>query len=118
MFLRKNRSSKTGRTYLSIVRGYRDTEGKNRHKTVRKVGYLDVLEKEYEDPIAHFEKLARKMTEEIREKTQPIQLSISIDKSLPVGTDNRKNFGHVAFSHLYHELELNYFINNRRRYTD
>ena len=118
MFLRKNRSSKTGRTYLSIVRGYRDSEGKNRHKTVMKVGYLDVLEKEYPDPIAHFEKLARKMTDEIREKTKPIQLSISIDQSLPVGTDNRKNFGHVAFSSLYHELELNYFINNRRRYTD
>ena len=118
MFLRKNRSSKTGRTYLSIVRGYRDTEGKNRHKTIRKVGYLDVLEKEYSDPIAHFEKLAREMTDEIREKTKPIQLSISIDQSLPVGTDNRKNFGHVAFSSLYHELELNYFINNRRRYTD
>ena len=118
MFLRKNRSSKTGRTYLSIVQGYRDSEGKNRHKTVRKVGYLDVLEKEYENPIAHFEQLARKMTDEIREKTKPIQLSISLDQSLPVDTDNRKNFGHVAFSVLYHELGLNYFINNRRRYTD
>jgi len=118
MFLRKNRSSKTGRTYLSIVRGYRDKEGKNRHKTVMKVGYLDVMEKEYEDPIAHFEKVAKKLTDEIREKTKPIQLSISIDQRIPVDTDNRKNFGHVAFSHLYHELELDYFINNRRRYTD
>ena len=118
MFLRKNRSSKTGRTYLSIVQGYRDLEGKNRHKTIMKVGYLDVLEKEYPDPIAHFEKLAKKMTDEIREKTQPIQLSIAPEQTLPVGTDNRKNFGHVAFSHLYHELELNYFINNRRRYTE
>jgi len=118
MFLRKCRYKKTGRTYLSIVQGYRNSEGKTRHKTIQKVGYLDVLKKEYEDPIAHFEKLARKMTEEVQGKTKPIQLSISIDKSLPVGTDNRKNFGHVAFSHLYHELELNYFINNRRRYTD
>jgi len=83
-----------------------------------KVGYLDVLEKEYPDPIAHFEKIAKKMTDEIREKTQPIQLSISTEQTLPVGTDNRKNFGHVAFSHLYHELEMDYFINNRRRYTE
>ena len=118
MFLRKNRSSKTGRTYLSIVQGYRDSEGKNRHKTVKKVGYLDILEKEYEDPIAHFEKLAKKMTDEIREKNKPIQLSISTEQTLLPGSNNRKNFGHVAFSHLYHELELNYFINNRRRYTD
>ena len=118
MFLRKCRYKKTGRTYLSIVQGYRNSEGKTRHKTIQKVGYLDVLEKEYEDPIAHFEKLAKKMTEEVREKTKPIQLSISIDKSMPVGTNNRKNFGYVAFSHLYHELELDYFIDNRRRYTD
>jgi len=118
MFLRKCRYKKTGRTYLSIVQGYRNSDGKTRHKTIQKVGYLDVLEKEYEDPIAHFEKLAREMTHEIREKTKPIQLSISIDQSMHVDTDNRKNFGHVAFSQLYHELELDYFINNRRRYTD
>lgn len=118
MFLRKNRSSKTGRTYLSIVKGYRDKEGKNRHKTVKKVGYLDVLQKEYKDPIAHFEKLAREMTAEVREKNKPIQLLVSTDQTMPVDTDNRKNFGHVVFSHLYHELELDYFINNRRRYTD
>lgn len=117
MFLRKNRSSKTGRTYLSIVRGFRDKEGKNRHKTVRKAGYLDVLEKEFEDPIAHFEQVAWQMTIEEKEQTKPVTLSIFNQTSLPVGTDNRKNFGHVAFSHLYHELELDYFINNRRRYT-
>ncbi len=118
MYLKKSTSSKTGRTQISIVHGFRDNEGKVRQKTIRTLGFLDVLEKEYPDPIAHFEKLARKMTDEIREKTKPIQLSISIDQSLPVGTDNRKNFGHVAFSSLYHELELNYFINNRRRYTN
>lgn len=118
LFLRKNRSSKTGRTYLSIVQGYRDSEGKNRHKTVKKVGYLDVLEKEYKDPIAHFQTLAKKMTDEYKEQTQPINLSFSMDQKLSIGSDNRKNFGHVAFSHIYHELELDYFINNRRRYTD
>ena len=118
MFLRKNRNSKTGRTYLSIVQGYRDAEGKNRHKTVRKVGYLDVLEKKYKDPIAHFEKIAKQMTDEILKKTQPIKLSISTNKKMPIGTNNRKNFGHVVLSRLYHELELDYFINNRRRYTN
>ena len=118
MFLRKCRYKKTGRTYLSIVQGYRNSEGKTRHKTIQKVGYLDVLEKQYEDPIAHFEQLAKKMTNEIREKNKPIQISISSKETLAVGTDNRKNFGHMAFSSLYHELELDYFINNRRRYTD
>lgn len=117
MFLRKNRNSKTNRTHLAIVQGYRDTDGRNRHKTIQTVGYLDVLEKEYEDPIAHFEQVAKQLTAAHEEKTRPVTLSISPQASLPVGTDNRKNFGHVAFSHLYHELELDYFINNRKRYT-
>ena len=117
MFLRKNRGSKTGRTHLAIVQGYRDADGRNRHKTVQPIGYLDVLEKEYEDPIAHFKQVAKQMTDKYEEKTRPVTLSISPQDTLPLGTDNRKNFGHVAFSHLYHELELDYFINNRRRYT-
>jgi len=118
MFLRKCRYKKTGRTYLSIVQGYRNSEGKTRHKTIRKVGYLDILENQYEDPIAYFAQIARQMTAEENERNKPVTLSISTQEFLPVGTDNRKNFGHVAFSHLYHELELDYFINNRRRYTD
>lgn len=118
MYLKRSTSSKTGRIQLSIVHGYRDKEGKSRQKTVKKLGYLDVLEKEYENPITHFKELAKKMTDEHNEKTKPIQISISNDQKIPVGTDNRKNFGHVAFSHIYHELELDYFLNNRRRYTN
>lgn len=118
MFLKKSTSTKSGRTQLSIVHGFRDKEGKSRQKTIKTLGYLDVLEKEYEDPIAHFKALAAKLTVEYKEKTQPVQLAIPIDKKMRMDTDNRKNFGHVVFSHLYHELELNYFLNNRRRYTD
>ena len=117
MYLKKSTATKTGRTYLSIVHGFRDSEGKTRQKTIQTLGYLDLLEKEYDDPIKHFEQIARQMTAEDQKKNEPITLSISPISTLPVGTDNRKNFGHVAFSHLYHELELDYFINNRRRYT-
>lgn len=118
MYLKKSTSSKTGRTQLSIVHGYRDSDGKSKQKTIRKLGYLDVLEKEYEDPIAHFEQVAKQMDEARKEENSSIPLSLSPHTPLPVGTDTRKNFGHVVFSHLYHELELDYFINNRRRYTD
>ena len=117
MFLRKNRNTKTGRIHLAIVKGYRSAEGKNRHKTIQPIGYLDVLKKQYKDPIAHFEQIARQMTVEEKKETAPVTLSIYPDEKLPKNTDNRKNFGHVAFSHLYHELELDYFLNNRRRYT-
>lgn len=118
MYLKKSTSSKTGRTQLSIVHGFRDKEGKTRQKTIQTCGYLDELKKKYDDPVAHFKQIAKELDQARKEKERPVTLSIPPQESLPVGTDNRKNFGHVAFSHLYHELELDYFINNRRRYTE
>ena len=53
MYLRRNLNRKSGRTQLAIVHGYRDSQGKARQKTVLKIGYLDVVAQEYEDPIAH-----------------------------------------------------------------
>lgn len=117
MYLKKSTSSKTGRTQLSIVHGFRDREGQTRQKTIQTLGYLDELEKEYDDPVSHFRQVAKELDRARKEESSTISLSISPQTSLVVGTDNRKNFGHVAFSHLYHELELDYFINNRRRYT-
>ena len=45
MFLAKNYSKKTGRTYLQIVHGYRDKEGKTKRKVIKSLGYLDDLRK-------------------------------------------------------------------------
>ena len=117
MFLKKTFIKKTGRTNLAIVQGYRNKAGKPRHKIVQSIGYLDEFTDQYDDPVAHFKQRAIDMTAEQKKRDLPVALSISPQSSLPVGTDNRKNFGHVAFSNLYHELELDYFINNRRRYT-
>jgi len=115
MFLRKNRNLRTGRTQLAIVHGYRDAQGKPRHKTVMNIGYLDVVAKEYEDPIAHFEEVARQMTEAYLEKTRPVILEINMDENMAPGTKERKNFGYAAFSKIYHELELHHFLGNKQR---
>ena len=107
-----------GRVYLSIEKGYRDKNtGKPKAKTVLSLGYLDKLEKEYEDPIAHFKEVARKMTEE--EKSQKkLTLSINMDEKLSVGTDNRKNFGYAAIMKIYHELGLDVFFKNKSRHEN
>lgn len=116
MYLKKSTSSKTGRTQLSIVHGFRDRDGKTKQKTVKSLGYLDVLKKKYDDPIAYFTQVAKDMDKARKEEVHPI--SIAPQALMPIGTDSRKNFGYVAFSQLYHSLELDYFIDNRRRYTD
>jgi hypothetical protein len=80
MYLKKSTSSKTGRTQLSIVHGFRDSQGRTRQKTIMSLGYLDELEKEYENPIAHFEQVAKQMDQARKEENSTISFSIS---SLP-----------------------------------
>jgi transposase len=117
MFLRKNYSKKTGRTHLSIVQGYRDKDGKTRHKTVQKVGYVDELEKEYDDPIAHFTAVAAAMNEE-RISSKIINVTVDTEKQLDRNTANRKNYGYIVFSKIYHELEIDRFLKNARRHEN
>ncbi len=117
MFLRKNYSKKSGRTHLSIVQGYRDKNGVTRHKTVQKVGYLDELEKLYDDPIAHFTAIAAKMDGE-RKLGKSITITLDTDAQLERGTANRKNYGHIVFSKIYHELEIDRFLKNARRHEN
>jgi len=97
---------KNGRTYLSIAKTYRDKDTKkNRSQVIRSLGYLDELEKEYEDPIAHFRAEAKRLTEEEKAENN-LNLSISMDEELPKDTDGRKNYGYAAIMKIYHELLL------------
>lgn len=118
MYLQQNKNKKTGRTYLTIVHKYRDKNSKNiRSKTIQSLGYLDVLEKEYDDPIAHFTAIAKKMDNERKQDNAAYTFSINKQDVLPVGTDNVKNFGYAAFSSIYHDLGIHSFFKNRQRHT-
>jgi transposase len=118
MFLRKIKNKKTGRTYLSIVHSYRDKETKKtRSKTIKSLGYLDDLEKKYEDPIAYFEKEIHQMNNE--REMERASISINIEKGTRIKPEeiNRKNLGYAALSKIYHELGIHNFLKNRQRHT-
>ena len=67
MFL-KISPTRSGKTFLSFVQGYRDEFGKAKQKTIENIGWLDDLKKQYDNPIAHFRKIAKQRnTEEINE---------------------------------------------------
>lgn len=61
MYLRKYTDKRINKTYLSIARGYQNAEGKTRTKVVQYLGSLDELQKQYDDPIAHFKEVIKKM---------------------------------------------------------
>lgn len=62
MYVKKTTHPKTGRVQLTIVQGYRDENGKVKQKTIKNLGYLDVLATQYPDPLAYFQKVAQEMT--------------------------------------------------------
>jgi hypothetical protein len=109
-------SNNRGRKYLSIVRGYWDPKSKTvKHKSVKSLGYLDELEKQYPDPVTHFKQVAAEMTRQEAEASAPVIISLKKSERLSPGTDNRKNLGYAALSVIYHELGLDVFFNNRSR---
>ena len=55
---------KNGKTYLSIVDGYRDRNKKVKQKVIKKLGYLEDLQKEYDDPIGYFKNQVANMKKE------------------------------------------------------
>ena len=116
MYLKKSYRKESGRTYLVIAEKYRNPiTNVATDRTVKSLGYLDELEKVYADPIAHFQEVARKMTEDTAAKKK-LTLSIDVDESLPMNAEGRKNFGYAAILKIYHELGLDDFFKNKARH--
>lgn len=113
MYLNIMNNKKTGKTRLSIRRGYRDENGIVKNTTIQNLGDLEELKKQYDDPIAYFKELVKKMNEEEKQNNLPIVINIDKNEKLDEGTNNRKNFGYVALSRIYHELEIDKFLISR-----
>ncbi len=118
MHLRKLFNSKTGRTYLSIVQSYRDKDSKKtRAKTIESLGYLDELEKQYENPIAFFQEKIKQMNALQAAEKYDVTLRIGSEERIQMNAVNRKNFGYAALSKIYHDLGLHTFLVNRQRHS-
>lgn len=112
----KKTPDRNGRIRLSIVDTYYDKQRKStRQKTIESLGYLDDLEKLYEDPIAHFQERVEELREEKKAHKAPINFTFYNSDKLCVGDNLRKNFGYSAFSKIYHELEIDKFLKSKQR---
>ncbi len=119
MYLKKSRNKKTGRTQLFIVEAYRDKNKKPKAKVIKTLGYLDVLEKEYDDPIAYFSDMAKRMTEEKKRNAMSAFWfsSSDISKSWLKKYPQRYNLGITALLSVLNELGLYKAINGSEKDT-
>ena len=110
LFLKQSKY-KNGRIYLSIVNGYRKN-GKVIQDTIKKLGYLDILEKEFSDPISHFKELVETMKLEdnlINEIPSKINPNEKIDNE-----DTVLNVGYGILKRIYEEMDLKNFFKNKQ----
>jgi len=113
MFLHKTKK-KDGRIYLAIMEGYREGR-RTRHRTVESLGYLDELEKTYDDPIAHFKAICEQRNAAAREQRQAIALEIHPLEKIDKRAASRKNIGSAALLSVYNALGVERTIRNNTR---
>ncbi len=122
MFIKQSKNPKTGRVTLSISYSY-SVKGGSKHKQIVNLGFLDELEKKYDDPMAYARSVLEKTKEDFKTRsvlgTYELTTTSKLDKEEEIPVDQRlcKNFGSVVLSKVYHELGIHEFMNNRRRYT-
>lgn len=117
MYLKRTKQ-KNGRIHLDITDSYYDKQQKKtRQITVENLGFLDELEKQFDDPIAHFTKRVEQLKQEKKARKAPINFTFYDSDRLCIGDDLEKNFGYAALSKIYHELKIDKFLINRQRHT-
>ena len=108
MFVRKN-SCTNGRILLTFARSYREN-GKNKQKHLETIGYLDDLEKIYDDPMAHFREIARQRTQVETLAAEPIRLTLDPTTEISQSDIGLKNLGYAVLEKIYHELGVHTFF--------
>lgn len=111
LFLKQSKY-KNGKTYLSIIDGYRDKNNKVKQSVVKKLGYLDVLKKEFDDPIQHFKGVVQEMKAEQFINSFPEK--IRKDEKIS-GDDKLLNVGYIVLKRIYEELGLKEFLNDKNK---
>ena len=116
IFLKKSKF-KNGRIYLSIVNGYYDSVSKNSKQfTIQKLGFVDELEKQYEDPISYFTDKASQMNKEKNDK-KIFTKTFNLDEELS-DNDQKYNLGYIFIKYIYQELGIEKFLNSKQKAID
>ena len=99
--------TKKGISRLYLYESYYKN-GKANQRCIESLGRLDELQKQFDDPVSHFKKVAE---EKNAEQNTSRKISVPIDLSSTMGTseDNLKNVGYAVLKDLYKQLELDKF---------
>ena len=110
MYLRKSISN--GKIYLSFVNGYRDRDGKVKQKTVKKLGYLEDLKKEFDNPEEHFRNSAKEMS---KETVDELIIKNINSKIIDSEEYQKHNLGYIILKKIYKELQIDNLLKEKQK---
>jgi hypothetical protein len=112
MYLKKSYNKKTGKTQLSFVQGYR-VNGVVKHKVIENLGFLEDWLDQYDDPVAHFQEVAKNKNSD---ETLKRSIELNLNQALSENCSNRKNLGYAAPKAVYEMLGLRNFLQYKQRF--
>jgi len=112
LFLKKAKF-KNGKIYLSIVDGYWK-DGKVKQKVYQKLGYLEDLKKQFDDPIAYYENYVKELKKEFVTK---ITTTFDMAKDNDFN-DDTFNIGYSYLKRIFQELNINNVLKNKQDSTN
>lgn len=104
-----------GVTRLYFYESYYEN-GKTKQRCIENLGRLDELQKQFDDPVSHFKKVAEERTSEQR-ASRNTSVTIDLTSTMDTREDNLKNIGYAVLKELYKQLELDKFWRNVRKKT-
>lgn len=97
--------------YESIYKKDPETgKGKTTSKRIKYLGTLEELQKQYDDPVAHFRAEAKLLTQK-KDSEKRVSIEINTSEVMSVDEDNLKNVGYGVLKELYKQLEIDKFWN-------
>jgi len=110
----KQVKQKNGRIYLSLAHGYRQ-DGKAKTRTIESLGYLDELEKQYVDPVAHFKTICEEQNALAKQAIAPVPITIHPAQKINKREVSRKNIGSAIPLAHYNSLGIEKVLRNAMR---
>lgn len=112
LFIKKYKTS-YGKTHCSIVDGYR-INGKIKHKTIKKYGYLEDLEKQYDNPIEFLNSELANLKKEFETK---ITTTFDLNKDNDF-EDDTFNIGYAYLKKQFQDLDISSVLKNKQYSTN
>ena len=109
----KQAKFKSGKIYLSIVDGYWK-DGKVKQKVYQKLGYLDDLKKQFDDPIVHYKNYVDELKKEFETK---ITTTFDLNKDNDF-EDDTFNVGYAYLKKLFQDLDISSVLKNKQYSTN